>query len=1296
MQDSTQPKIIISDHFEGEKLNDLKKHHQKLHVNAYDNLLADNGAPEPRRLVGNYLTYLIKDKKKNYNVIIKKFNEEYSATCNCDNYEKSESCTHVGFVLDTINEIIDYETHKKDILNRQIEKNKSSFDENVNKNKMVIEKLQNDIKNIKTAAVKPSVVDPTLSVYPFVIPNARDFGFFKLAEIIPVLKNSKYRTFAFKEASLQKGYEVTIVGKNINEKVRLIVNQADNIEVRCSCGHTYKDNLCVHSIDTIAHLTHTFGYALFAKHVNNEVSKNLLLEPYGITLADEEAKTFEFKTDLYGRVTLSKIPKEYISVAKIAEVSQSIITKTDKSNRFIDTEMPDFSLCPVFYISHLEDTNVPLKLDLAKINISKKGLEKIVKFSIDREENAQMLKNWGEAKYQNLAEFSFPRFKESLGFSYYTQSYSIFQNQFYGPIRHNYLDFFYKSISHVWNDLSEFSHAKIKIYESEKIATDYIDVTLHKGFIYPEVTVETTEKFIIIRIQFTDEEGQSILDKNDNFEIFQGIFVYDEEKLYLIKKNPYTPLLKLMSKGFVKTSIKNLSHIAKDLLLPLQDEWGLELPEELKNTVTKIPMSPVIYFSETQSKYLSLLPKFDYNGLILEKSDNSDHYIEDEGRKKLLLRDKDYEEEFIDFVKTLHPSFNSQTMRGDYILSLDEAMKNLWFVTMTQKLQAKDIKMVGINELKNIRFNPAKPKWEMKVSSGIDWFDIHIEISWGEQVVSFRDVRKAIINKQNFITLGDGSFGMLPEDWLTQYKNMFKLAVESADGLKISKKHFNVIELLFEQIDDLSIKKEIEEKKAKLLNIENIKTLPIPKSIIATLRPYQENGYKWMQILDDISWGGCLADDMGLGKTLQTITFLAFLKEKYNNPTSLIVCPTSLMFNWEAELNKFAPHLKYHVFYGQGRDIQNEEMGDYDIIITSYGIIRNDIERLMQLDWEYVVLDESQAIKNPDAITTKAVQLLKSRNRLILSGTPLQNNTFDIFAQFNFINPGLLGNKDFFKREFANPIDKGDDPGVSTLLRQMIKPFMLRRTKSEVAPDLPEKTETILWCQMDKAQQTIYDEYKNFYRNALMERIEKDGINKSGMYILEGLLRLRQICDDPRLIKDPEIHAKQGVKIKELLREISENMGHHKMLIFSQFTEMLGLIRTELDQQKIPYCYLDGGTSAKNRQQQVEIFQNEDHTHVFLVSLKAGGVGLNLTAAEYVYLVDPWWNPAVEQQAIDRTHRIGQKNKIFAYKMICKDSVEEKIMKLQERKLSLSREIIQDDSAFFKSLTLEDIGFLFS
>ncbi len=342
------------------------------------------------------------------------------------------------------------------------------------------------------------------------------------------------------------------------------------------------------------------------------------------------------------------------------------------------------------------------------------------------------------------------------------------------------------------------------------------------------------------------------------------------------------------------------------------------------------------------------------------------------------------------------------------------------------------------------------------------------------------------------------------------------------------------------------------------------------------------------------------------------------------------------------------------------------------------------------------MLDESQAIKNPASKVTKAASLLKAKHRLCLSGTPLQNNTFDIFAQMNFLNPGMLGTMEFFRQEFAIPIDKFGEEDRKDHLRKILYPFILRRTKEQVAKDLPEKIETILFCEMEDEQRKIYDAYRNDYRNQILGTIEMQGIQKSQLTILQGLMKLRQICDSPAILNEPEKLPNHSIKLDELAREISENISNHKALIFSQFLGMLALIRDKLTALGVEFEYFDGSTSAPDREKAIQSFQNDDAKRVFLISLKAGGVGLNLTAADYVYIVDPWWNPAVEQQAIDRTHRIGQTKHIFAYRMICKDTIEDKIMQLQERKRILAKELIADDASFVKSLSRSDVEYLFS
>jgi SNF2 family DNA or RNA helicase len=387
-------------------------------------------------------------------------------------------------------------------------------------------------------------------------------------------------------------------------------------------------------------------------------------------------------------------------------------------------------------------------------------------------------------------------------------------------------------------------------------------------------------------------------------------------------------------------------------------------------------------------------------------------------------------------------------------------------------------------------------------------------------------------------------------------------------------------------------------------------------------------------------------------------------------------------------MKKFVPDLEYHIYYGPSRVLDPA----VSVMLTSYGVLRSDVEQLALLKWGYVILDESQAIKNPASQARKAVQQLQSRNRMALSGTPVQNSTFDLYAQMDFLNPGMLGSQDFFRTQFATPVDRNGDKEAAARLRKLVYPFVLRRTKEQVARDLPDRTEMILWCEMGEEQRRIYDRFKETYRAALLDRIGEEGMGKSSIYILEGLTKLRQICDHPALVKEEGVSA----KLEELIREIEENTGHHKALVFSQFTSMLQLIRAALEERGIPYLYLDGSMAAEERKRAVVQFQEEEDTRIFLISLKAGGVGLTLTAADYVYLVDPWWNPAVEQQAIDRSHRIGQEKKVFAYRMICRDTVEEKILQLQERKKSMASDLIADETGFVKQLTREDVDYLFS
>jgi non-specific serine/threonine protein kinase len=591
------------------------------------------------------------------------------------------------------------------------------------------------------------------------------------------------------------------------------------------------------------------------------------------------------------------------------------------------------------------------------------------------------------------------------------------------------------------------------------------------------------------------------------------------------------------------------------------------------------------------------------------------------------------------------------------------------------------------------------------------------------------ELRKAILGKQDYILLADGSLGLLPKEWLDRYTLLLRIGQVRDGGLRLPAVHWSVLAESGGGTVDEALQRELEEKRRRWQDIDRVGTWPVPDGVQARLRDYQQGGYQWLCLLDEMGWGGCLADDMGLGKTLQTLAFLQHVVERYPLETHLVVCPTSLLYNWEAEMKKFVPLLERHIHYGVGRELDEETFRRARVILTSYGMVRSDIQHLSALSFGYVILDESQAIKNPASQARKAVQQLQARNRVALSGTPVQNRTFDLYAQMDFLNPGMLGSAEFFREEFATPIDRNGDKEAAARLRKLVYPFILRRTKEQVARDLPDKTEMILWCEMGEQQRKIYDQYKESYRAVLLDRIAEEGMGRSSIYILEGLTKLRQICDSPALLRNGVAgdggYPNESAKIEELIREIEEiaavgafpenifsdrgiahdgpsaggpvvrSAGHHKALVFSQFTSMLRLIREVLEEKGIPYLYLDGSVPAEGRRRAVQQFQEEEDTRIFLISLKAGGVGLTLTAADYVYLVDPWWNPAAEQQAIDRSHRIGQEKKVFAYRMICRDSVEEKILQLQERKRSLAADLIADEAGFVKTLTREDVDYLF-
>jgi non-specific serine/threonine protein kinase len=606
----------------------------------------------------------------------------------------------------------------------------------------------------------------------------------------------------------------------------------------------------------------------------------------------------------------------------------------------------------------------------------------------------------------------------------------------------------------------------------------------------------------------------------------------------------------------------------------------------------------------------------------------------------------------------------------------------------------------GEERLKTLHVNRNKPSISFNISSGIDWFDVKTVVNFGQIEVSLKEIRRALRRKEHYIKLADGSIGEIPDDWVERYKHLFVFGEERGDSLRFSASQVTLVDQLIEGSEKTRTDGEFERRRQQLRNFSGIDSVELPDSFRGDLRPYQKAGYDWLHFLQEFSFGGCLADDMGLGKTVQALVFLQSLRKGIGNkdpkkPThaDLIVVPRSLLVNWQREAARFTPELRILEYFEADRPRDISSFDQYDLVITTYGIMRRDVKVLRKYTFHYVLLDESQTIKNPLAQTSKAARLLQARNRLALTGTPVENSTVELWSLFAFLNPGLLGGLDYFKKEFGTPIEKKGDEKSARLLRKMVYPFVLRRTKAQVAPELPPRSERILYSDMEPAQRKLYNRMRDYYRGMLLGMLEKEGINASRMKILEGLLRLRQIANHPRLVESKF----RGASGKfDLLMETLDTLQAegHKALVFSQFVQMLRLVREPLDNRKIPYAYLDGHT--QNRQERVDRFQNDPDIPLFLISLKAGGLGLNLTAADYVIHIDPWWNPAVEMQATDRTHRIGQDKPVIVYKLITRDSVEEKILKLQEQKKNLVDQLITTESSFFKSLTQEEVGVLFS
>lgn len=580
---------------------------------------------------------------------------------------------------------------------------------------------------------------------------------------------------------------------------------------------------------------------------------------------------------------------------------------------------------------------------------------------------------------------------------------------------------------------------------------------------------------------------------------------------------------------------------------------------------------------------------------------------------------------------------------------------------------------------------------KVEVNSGIDWFDLNATVDFGDQRASLPQLLEALERGQNTVVLGDGTVGMLPEQWLKKHAMLAGLGKVDGDAIRFKPTQVGVLDALLCSMPEANCDAVFSAARDRLKSFAGVAPADPPAGFVGELRPYQREGLGWLHFLRDFSFGGCLADDMGLGKTIQVLGLLQ-ARHKESAGASLVVVPRSLVFNWQQEAARFAPELRVLDHTGMQRSKECEQFQNYDIVLTTYGTLRRDAAQFRDFVFDYLILDEAQAIKNATTESAKAARVLQGKHRLAMSGTPVENHLGELWSIFEFLNPGMLGSARVFKSLTATPADGA--AGDRSLLASALRPFILRRTKKQVAADLPEKLEQTLHCELEADQRKLYDDLRDYYRKALHDRIEKEGINKAKIVVLEALLRLRQAACHPGLI-DKNRTNESSAKLETLMAQLTEVLQEgHKVLVFSQFTSMLAIVQDRVKQQGIVYEYLDGKT--KDRQARVERFQTDPACKLFLISLKAGGVGLNLTAADYVFLLDPWWNPAVEAQAIDRTHRIGQTRSVFAYRLIAKDTVEEKVLELQQRKRQLADAIIGEDNSLISQLTAEDLNLLLS
>jgi len=711
-------------------------------------------------------------------------------------------------------------------------------------------------------------------------------------------------------------------------------------------------------------------------------------------------------------------------------------------------------------------------------------------------------------------------------------------------------------------------------------------------------------------------------------------------------------------------------------LLTAQRLPKLNVPPELQFEEVAPDCRPGVEITDPRADRLTVNLVFDYDGARIPENKPGAGMFQ-LSQKRWIRRDVDAEAQASQRLTDLRTRKEFDGTRsitpGRLPALVRELVKRGWHVTAQGKMYRRGGKM------------------SVSVSSGIDWFDVQGRADFDGAGASLPDVLAALRKGETFVPLSDGSFGLLPEEWLEQYGLLAKTGQTQGETVRFKPTQAMLLDAMLAELPEVRVDEAFVRARQRLEACGHVQPADAPEGFVGTLRQYQRDGLGWLNFLRSMAFGGCLADDMGLGKTIQVLALLESRRVQRSTgdapiDPSLAVVPRSLIFNWLQEAARFTPALRVLDHSGIARGETPEHFREYDLILTTYGTMRQDIALLKKVPFDYVILDEAQAIKNAQTASAKASRLLDGRHRLCLSGTPIENHLGELWSQMEFLNPGLLGSWAGF----------GDGKGLTDIdrgrLARALRPFLLRRTKEQVAPELPNCTEQTVYCQLKGPQRDLYNELRDHYRASLRGTIDSVGLAKSKMQILEALLRLRQAACHGGLIDKTQADG-PSAKTDALIAQLQEVTAEgHKALVFSQFTSLLALVKPRLNALGLTYEYLDGRT--RDRQAKVERFQNDPACPIFLISLKAGGLGLNLTAAEYVFLLDPWWNPAVESQAIDRAHRIGQTRPVFAYRLIAQDTIEEKVLQLQQTKRDLADSIITADNSVIRDLTREDLEML--